>query len=72
MKARGLLSSLFSVFRCFWMAALSAGGLVCWDSGGRTAIVAAYVEEYIWVVLLVSSCLWSITYYWEKLRHKGL
>jgi hypothetical protein len=39
---------------------------------GCTAIVAAYVEEYIWVVLLVSLCLWGITYYWEKLRHKGL
>jgi hypothetical protein len=37
---------------------------------GCTAIVAAYVEEYIWVVLLVASCLWGITYYWEKRRHK--
>ncbi|MFZ2168442.1 MAG: hypothetical protein WAW61_02280 [Methylococcaceae bacterium] len=39
---------------------------------GCTAIVAAYVEEYIWVILPVSLCLWVITYYWEKLRHKGL
>lgn len=39
---------------------------------GCTAIVAAYVDEYIWVILLVSSCLWGITYYWEKRRHKGL
>ncbi|MDD5321871.1 MAG: hypothetical protein PHD43_14940 [Methylococcales bacterium] len=39
---------------------------------GCTAIVAAYVEEYIWVVLLVSLCLWAIIYYWEKHRHKGL
>ena len=39
---------------------------------GSTAIVAAYVDEYIWVILLVSSCLWGITYYWEKRRHKGL
>ena len=38
---------------------------------GCTAIVAAYVEEYIWVILLVSLCLWGITYYWEKRRHKG-
>ena len=39
---------------------------------GCTAIVAAYVEEYIWVVLLVSLSLWGVTYYWEKHRHKGL
>ena len=39
---------------------------------GCTAIVAAYVDEYIWVILLVSSCLWGITYYWEKHRHRGL
>jgi len=37
---------------------------------GGTAIVAAYVEEYIWVILLVSLCLWGITYYWEKRRHE--
>jgi hypothetical protein len=37
---------------------------------GTTAIVAAYVEEYIWVILLVSLCLWGITYYWEKHRHE--
>ena len=37
---------------------------------GCTAIVAAYIEEYIWVVLLVSLCLWGITYYWEKHRHE--
>lgn len=29
---------------------------------GCTAIVAAYVEEYIWVVLLVSLCLWVMVY----------
>ena len=39
---------------------------------GFTAIVAAYVDEYIWVILLVSLRLWGITYYWEKHRHKGL
>jgi len=39
---------------------------------GCTAIVAAYVEEYIWVIIPVALCLWVITYYWEKLRHKGL
>jgi hypothetical protein len=37
---------------------------------GCTAIVAAYVEEYIWVVVLVSLSLWVIIYYWEKRRHK--
>ncbi len=39
---------------------------------GFTAIVAAYVEEYIWVVLLVSLCLWVMVYYLEKRRHKHL
>jgi hypothetical protein len=39
---------------------------------GCTAIVAAYVEEYIWVVLLVSLSLWVIIYFLEKRRHKGL
>ena len=39
---------------------------------GCTAIVAAYVEEYIWVILLISSCLWVMAYYWEKHRHKSL
>lgn len=39
---------------------------------GGTAIVAAYVDEYIWGILAASLFLWSITYYWEKHRHKGL
>ena len=39
---------------------------------GCAAIVAAYVEEYIWVVLLVSLSLWVIIYFLEKRRHKGL
>jgi hypothetical protein len=39
---------------------------------GITAIIAAYVEEYIWVILLVSLCLSIIIYYWEKHRYKRL
>ncbi|BCG63499.1 MAG: hypothetical protein methR_P1218 [Methyloprofundus sp.] len=39
---------------------------------GITAIVAAYIEEYIWVILLVSLCLSVITYYWEKHRRASL
>lgn len=39
---------------------------------GCTAIIAAYVEEYIWVVLLISLSLWVMVYYWEKHRHKNL
>jgi hypothetical protein len=38
---------------------------------GGTAIVAAYVEEYIWIILLFSLCLWAMTYYWDKHRCKG-
>ena len=38
---------------------------------GITAIIAAYVEEYIWVILFVSACLWVVTYYLEKLHHKS-
>jgi len=38
---------------------------------GCTAIIAAYVEEYIWVILFVSACLWVVTYYLEKLHHKS-
>jgi hypothetical protein len=36
-----------------------------------TAIIAAYVEEYVWIVLLVSLCLWVMAYYWEKYRRKS-
>ena len=39
---------------------------------GGTAIIAAYVEEYIWVLLLFSLCLSVMAYYWEKHRRKGL
>ncbi|MFA5923852.1 MAG: hypothetical protein WC856_21590 [Methylococcaceae bacterium] len=38
---------------------------------GITAIIAAYVEEYVWIVLLVSLCLWVMAYYWEKYRRKS-
>ena len=38
---------------------------------GGTAIVAAYVEEYIWIILLFSLCLWTMTYYWDKHRRKS-
>ncbi|MFK5947785.1 MAG: hypothetical protein QM500_03310 [Methylococcales bacterium] len=38
---------------------------------GVTAIVAAYVEEYIWVILLLSLCVVVISYYWEKHRHNS-
>ncbi len=37
---------------------------------GCTAIVAAYVEEYIWVILLVALCLAVIAFFWEKHRLK--
>jgi len=37
---------------------------------GITAIIAAYVEEYIWIILIVSLCLSVITFYWEKYRRK--
>lgn len=39
---------------------------------GGTAVVAAYVEEYIWVILLISLGLSVITFFWEKHRRKGL
>jgi hypothetical protein len=39
---------------------------------GGTAVVAAYVEEYIWVILLVSLGLSVITYFWEKHRRQVL
>lgn len=39
---------------------------------GGTAIVAAYVEEFIWIILLVSLCLSVLTFYWEKHRRKVL
>ena len=39
---------------------------------GGAAIIAAYVEEFIWVILLVSLCLAVIAYYWEKHRRKRL
>jgi len=39
---------------------------------GITAIIAAYIEEYIWVILLLSLCLSVITYYWEKHRRNSL
>ena len=39
---------------------------------GATAIIAAYVEEYIWVILMASLCLSVITYHWEKYRRKSL
>ena len=37
---------------------------------GVTAIIAAYFEEYIWVILIFSLCISVITYYWEKHRQK--
>jgi len=39
---------------------------------GISAILAAYVEEYIWVLLLVVLLLSVIIYYWEKYRRQGL
>ena len=38
---------------------------------GITAIIAAYVEEYIWVVLLLLLCLSVMIYYWEKHRRNS-
>jgi len=35
---------------------------------GITAIIAAYIEEYIWGILLISLCLSVMTYYWERYR----
>jgi len=35
---------------------------------GITAIIAAYFEEYIWAILIISLSLSIITYYWERHR----
>jgi len=37
---------------------------------GIVAIIAAYIEEYIWIILLLSLCGSIVTYYWEKRRHR--
>ena len=39
---------------------------------GITAIIAAYVEEYIWLIMIVSFGLAIIAFYWEKYRRKHL
>lgn len=39
---------------------------------GSSAVIAAYVEEYIWVILLISLGLAVAAYYWEKYRRKNL
>ncbi len=38
---------------------------------GISAIVAAYIEEYIWIILIVSLNLSVITFYWEKHHRKN-
>jgi len=39
---------------------------------GITAIISAYVEEYIWLIMIVSFGLAIIAFYWEKHRRKHL
>ena len=39
---------------------------------GITAIIATYVEEFIWFIYMVTLCLAVMAYYWEKHRRKSL
>lgn len=39
---------------------------------GICAILAAYVEEYIWVALFASLFLSSLSFYWDKWRRQSL
>ena len=72
-ESTGLIVELILGFSIFL-----AGRNLGWRFGllgilvGCTAIVAAYVEEYIWVIFMISLCVWGISYYWEKHRHNGL
>ena len=37
-----------------------------------SAIIAAFVEEYIWLVLIISLALSVLIFYWEKYHHKKI
>ncbi|MGR8935860.1 MAG: hypothetical protein ACU837_15980 [Gammaproteobacteria bacterium] len=39
---------------------------------GITAIVAAYVEEFIWIIYVITLFIVVAAYYWEKHRRKNL